>query len=126
MEYETKLSEEILEDIIYDIENKPEFHIEMFNMLTVQDNIEILKKGIEMLNINDDREIRAMAHTIYDITIRRVNNMLANPVVNCSKEKNKYFSGLLETLLDCNPRINKSQTREQTSRYTKSKRKKKK
>ena len=126
MESEIKLNEEILEDIIYDIKDKPTVHIEMFNMLTVQDNIEILKKSIELLNSNDDREIRSMAYTIYEITERRINNMLANPVVNCSLQKRKYLSSLLETLLDCNPRINKSKDKEKTNKYVKTKRRNKK
>lgn len=104
--YQTIINQEILDELIELIINRPAREQEYdIKLLEVQDCIYILEKVNKEIAQKQDEEMYKLATLIYNITIKRIKKIMNN---NCySKADRNYIVSLYAKLLNNNPRMQK-------------------
>lgn len=101
------LNDEIVEPLIEELrKSSEEEQREVIVLLDIEANLKLLTKLNEILKKQMDNDIKRLAILMYKISLRRINNMMKNSKLACSKEEKKHIDELYSSILENKPKKN--------------------
>ena len=109
---QTEINDEIILKVISEYKDtNEEDQIKLLSLLSIEDDLKLLVTMHSILNTIYDKDIMKFANLTYNILNKRINKIINNKMVSCSKKEKHKIENLYIMLLENKPVKNKIKRR---------------
>lgn len=109
---QTEINDEIILKVISEYKDiSEEEQIKLLSLLSIEDDLKLLVTMHSIINTIYDKEIMKFANLTYNLLQKRINKIITNKKLSCSKKEKQKIDNLYVMLLENKPVKNKIKRR---------------